>query len=792
MRTLRRKLFRDLVASAGTLLSVVAIITIGTSSFLGLGSAQRILAFSQDSYYREFRFADFWVDLKKAPLSAVERVAALPQVAAVEARIVFYVLLDMPGDVRPLTGRLISTPARGFGKTINGVCLLRGSGFSDDRDEEVIVSDAFAKAHGLDVGDRISLILNRKRQSFWIVGTAISPEFVYMVRGPGDLIPDPQHFGVLYVKDTLARDALDFKGSCNQFVGRLKAIDENDVDFLLDRIDRMLSPYGVVQTVPRRRQASHRILSDEIKGLKVSAKIMPGIFLAVAAMVLNIVMVRLAQRQRTTIGTLKALGCSNRLIMGHYLSYGVVVGAIGGVAGAVMGLALARGMIGMYKEFFAFPRFLFRLYPDLMATGVLISVGFAGLGSLRGVWLVLRLQPAEAMRPKPPERGGAVLLERWGRLWRSLGFRTQMALRSVLRNRTRTATTALASALAGAIMFMAMASYDSFIYLVEYQFEKVVHSEMDIALRDEQSAQVLFESRRLPGVDRAEPLLGVVCDLRHGRRSRRMAITGLTLGHTLITPMQADGTQISVPPDGLVMSRKLTEILGVRAGDWLDLTPVRGRCHTRRVRVAEVVDSFLGLDCYADLGYLSRIVGESISIKSVQLSVNAAERPELFRAIKRLPNTQGLSVPADSKQIVEKTLVETSLISIGMLVVFAGVIAFGSILNNALIEIGDRLREISTLRVIGYRPGQIAGILFQQNIVIFAAGMLVAFPLGYALLWALASAYDSELYRMPVVVRPPVVFYTATLALLFVLIAQWIVHRQVKRLDWRDGVQVKE
>ena len=164
----------------------------------------------------------------------------------------------------------------------------------------------------------------------------------------------------------------------------------------------------------------------------------------------------------------------------------------------------------------------------------------------------------------------------------------------------------------------------------------------------------------------------------------------------------------------------------------------------------------------------------------------------MFRAIKRLPGAQGLSVPADAKQIVEKTLVETSLISIGMLVLFAGVIAFGSILNNALIEIGDRVREIATLRVIGYRPGQIAGILFRQNIVIFAAGLVVAFPLGYGLLRALASAYDSELYRMPVVVRPMVVFYTAALALLFVLIAQWVVHRQVRKLDWREGVQVKE
>jgi putative ABC transport system permease protein len=151
VRALHRKLIRDLLGSAGTLLSVVAIIAIGTGSFIGLGSAQRILEASQEAYYREYRFADFWVDVKKAPLSAVERIAEFPEIASLDARVVFDVILDVEGEVRPLTGRLISTPARRFDRTLNGICLIRGSGFSDDRNEEVILSEAFARAHDLEI-----------------------------------------------------------------------------------------------------------------------------------------------------------------------------------------------------------------------------------------------------------------------------------------------------------------------------------------------------------------------------------------------------------------------------------------------------------------------------------------------------------------------------------------------------------------------------------------------------------------------------------------------------------------
>ncbi|MCB9849446.1 MAG: ABC transporter permease [Phycisphaerales bacterium] len=792
MRALHRKLIRDLLGSAGTLVSVIAIIAIGTGSFIGLGSAQRILEASQQAYYRDYRFADFWVDVKKAPLSAVERIAEYPEISALHSRVVFDVILDLEGEVRPLTGRLISTPDQGFDHTINGICLVRGSGFSDDRNEEVILSEAFAAAHGLNIGERITLILNRKRQSFVIVGTAVSPEYVYMVRGVGDLVPDAEHFGILYVKDRYARDVLDFKDSCNQIVGRVARGGQVDVDTLLDRISRDLAPYGVIETTPRKRQASHRFLSDEITGLGVSATIMPAIFLGVAALILNILMLRLAQRQRTNIGTLKALGYSDRRLMAHFLGFGVVVGVLGGVAGMGLGVGLAYAMIGVYRTFFQFPEFLTRAQPDLLLIGMVISVVFAVFGAARGVREVLRLQPAEAMRQKPPERGGTIVLERLPWFWRMLGFRTQMAMRSVFRNRTRSVTAIVATALATAITFMALAMYDSFLYLVDYQFDMVAHSDVDIGMRDEASMPALYESRALPGVDEAEPVLGVRCDLQHGAQSRRMTVTGLSTEHRLTTPRDASGEAIQIPDEGLVLSRKLAELLDARVGDVIELTPVRGRRETRNVHVASIVKSFLGIDCYADLHYLSRIVGESLAVNSIQLAVDPVQSAALFREIKELPNAQGLSVRADAKHNIEKTLVETSVFSIGLMVIFAGVISFGSTLNNALVEIGDRIREISTLRVLGYRPGQVAGILFRQSAVTFLVGLLLAFPLGYGMVKLVAAAYDSELYRMPVIIRPVTVVLTAVLAVGFLLVAQWIVYRQIAKLDWRAGVQVKE
>lgn len=792
MSVLHRKLRREIRGNLGALLSVVAITAVGVSDFIGLRTSQGILQSSQLAYYSAYRFADFWVDVKKAPLSAVEPIADLPGVAAIQPRIVFDVIVDLPGVVRPLTGRLISTPERGFEDTINGLHLIRGSGFSADRDEEVIVSESFAAARNLDPGDRIGLILNRKHESFVIVGTAISPEYVYMVRGTGDIVPDPDHFGVLYVKEKYARDALDFKNACNQIVGQMVPGSGEDIDLLLDRIDRMLDPYGVLAKTPRERQASHRFLSDEIQGLATFSLIVPTIFLSVAALVLNILMTRIAERQRTIIGTLKALGYSNVQVLSHFLTLGVGVGVLGGLGGWLIGLALTTGMIGMYAEFYKFPEYLIRPYPSILLFSLGVAVFFAIGGTAKGVWRVLRLSPSEAMRPAPPERGGAVLFERFTFIWRRLGFRTHMALRSLARHRGRTLTAIISSAAATAIILATLVLRDSMWFFIDFQFEYVAHSDVDIGMRDEASAQALLEASALPGVDLAEPMLGLVCDLRHGRSARRLSISGLTPGHRLTTPVQSGLRPVSIPPVGLVLSSKLAQILDVQVGDHLELTPIRGRRETVQVPVASIVDSYLGLECYADHAYLSSLVGEALAINALQTAINPAQQDSLYRSIKDLPNARGLSVRADSRRSLESTFIKSITFMLSVLITFAGTIAFGSVLNNSLVEIADRTRDISSLRVLGYEPRQISGIFFRQNLIVFLVGLALAGPLGYAMIIGVARAYDTELFRMVVVFKPTTILLAGAIAFVFVLLAQLEVHRQIRKLDWLEGIKIKE
>ncbi|MCB9854041.1 MAG: ABC transporter permease [Phycisphaerales bacterium] len=792
MKPLNRKLLRELKSNAGALFAVVIIMAFGAGSYVGMGASQRALETSQSAYYSAYRFADFWVDLKKAPLTEIEKLGKTPGIESIQTRVVFDVILDLPEQARPVNARLISIPAHQDGTTLNGIYVLRGSGFSPDRDEEVIVTEAFAKAHGLNPGDRIHLILNRRREAFTVVGTCLSPEYVYMVRGAGDLLPDPDHFGVLFVKERYARDVLDFQDACNNVVGRFANVSPSRQQAVLDDIERRLEPYGVFSAILRDRQASNRFLSDEIKGLRVSAVVTPVIFLGVAAMALSVLLRRLVERQRVTIGTLKAIGYSNGTLFRHFVVFGMIVGVIGGLAGCLVGIGMRQAFIRVYQDFYHFPRYIIETHPDLMLQAIAISLVFAVLGALRGARRVLRLQPAESMRAKPPEKGTAILLERWRSLWRRLDFRTHLAMRDVFRNKGRTISGVASAAISCSILIMTFCMFDAMQFMVAFQFEYTNRGNATIGMRDARDAGALFECRNMPGVIYAEPTFSVVCDMRYGQFSRRQPIVGLDRPHLLTVPRDADLEPISIPGDGLVLSKKLASILHVSAGDSLELTPVRGRPEPRSAFVAGIVDSFIGLDCYASITYLSEVVDEPASVNGIQTLIDEHARPAFFAAIKELPNAQGLNLNRDAQKSIEGTFVKSMRFSLGIMILFAGVIGCGSLINLATVEIGDRTREISTMRVLGYQPREIAGVYLRQNAILFGLGLLLAVPIGYGMVVLMARAYDTELFRMPTIFRWQAIGWSLLISAIFVVIAQFAVLRKIQKLDWLEGVKVKE
>lgn len=146
----------------------------------------------------------------------------------------------------------------------------------------------------------------------------------------------------------------------------------------------MLADYGVLTTTARKDQPSNRFITEEIEGLATFSRIMPTIFLLVAALVLNVLMTRMAEQQRTVVGTLKAIGYGDGQLFWHFIKFGLFIGVIGGVVGSILGYYLAGWLTGIYAQFYEFPDLANQLYPRLMLEGLGISVTCAVLGTIYG------------------------------------------------------------------------------------------------------------------------------------------------------------------------------------------------------------------------------------------------------------------------------------------------------------------------------------------------------------------------------------------------------------------------
>ncbi len=788
---LDRKLLREVRSSIVMLLAITSIIAVGTMCFVYMRASFHNLNLAKWRYYTQCRMADFWVDMKKAPLVELDRLAQVRGVTAIRPRIQFNATVDLERVAAPLNSIVLSLPDYRE-PVINDIVIRSGGYFTDRRANEVIVNSAFARRHALFPGQTIHLILNNRRQELMIVGTAISSEFVYTV-APGSIAPDPEHFGIFYVKRTFAEEVFDFAGATNQIVGTLDPAHQQRPGEVLRQMETILAPYGVVTAYARSSQSSNRFLSDEIRGLGIFSTIMPTIFLAVAALVLNVLMVRLVDQQRVIIGTLKAIGYTDAQIFAHYTKFALSLGLLGGMVGLVLGYAMAELITSIYQQFFEFPNLENHIYPGTYASGLAVALACALVGSLQAARAALRLKPAEAMRPKPPVQGGAIWLEQFPWFWRQLSFGWRLVLRNVFRNRLRTAVGVFATAMGAALLICGFILASAVAYLIDFQFQMVTHSDVDLRFKDEQSYAALLEARKLPGVDHAEPVFDIACTFIHGPHRRRGAISGMLAERRLTVPRDIDGRPLRIPTTGLAMSRKLASLLDVGPGDLVTVLPTQGRREELQMPVAELSDSYIGMAVYADIHYLSRLMGESLALNGVQLAVDPSPqaRAELYRQLKALPAVQAVNSRADVIGNLQN-IVETQRIFIVFLVFFAGVIFFSSLLNSSLISLAERRREVATLRVLGYTEWQVGGLFLRESLIVNSLGTLIGLPLGYTLAWLLSVLYNTEMFRFPLISPPEVWVGTIAMAIIFALAAHAFVQHTITRLDWLDASKTKE
>lgn len=739
------------------------------------------------AYYERSRFADVFASVKRAPEPLARGIAEIPGVRLVETRIVEGAMLDLPGFGEPVIGQLTSLPDHGP-QLMNSLVMRSGRLVEPNRPDEVVVAEPFAEAHGLRPGDSFDAILRGRKRTLLIVGTALSPEFVYAI-APGGLMPDDQRFGVLWMgRDALAA-AFDLKESFNSVtLALLRGADAQDVVL---RLDSLLAPYGGTGAYARADQASNWFLQNEIAQQRNMARLMPTIFLAVAAFLTNMVMARLIATERREIGLLKAFGYGNWAIGWHYAKMILVIGGTGVAIGALLGAWLGHWHTRLYAEFYRFPFLLYRPGPTSFAIAGAVSLSAALAGSLMAVRRAVGLPPAEAMQPPTPPSYHRGWLSDTA-LARMLDEPSRMILRRLLRWPLRALLASAGLAMSIAVMIMALQWLDAIDFLVESAFVHGQRQDATVSFNDLQPLITAGSFGRLPGVLAVEPYRAVPARLRHGHLSEREGITGVPAGAILGAVQDSERGRIEVPPDGLLLSRKLAELLAVEVGDELAVEVLEGRRPRLSLPVVRIFDTYLGRPAYMELGALNRVMRDGRVVSGLQVAVDAAERPAFLARLKEIPNVAGALFRQAAIDKVYETLGTTMYIFVGFFIAFAATLSVGVTYNSIRIALSERARELATLRVLGFSRWEISYILLGEIGILTWLAIPLGCVIGYTLAWHMASAFETELFRVPLVILDATYGKAALIALATTVACAAFVRRRLDRLDLIAVLKTRE
>ncbi len=782
---LDRKLLRDLWQLRAQVLAVALVVAAGITGYVGSLSSYDTLKELQASHYERARFAQVFAAGKRAPLGLVDRLLEIPGVTELEATVRFDVLLDLPGVAEPLTGRMIALPEQGLPR-MNRLTLMRGAWIDAPGSNQALVNETFATAHGLAPGSRVDALFNGKRESLLIVGTTISPEYIFPSRGA---FGDERSFGIFWVGRQRLAAAFNMEGAFNSVAVRLeRGASEAAV---IAGLDRRLDRYGFTGAHGRDDLPSHRLLSQEIATWKVYGTTLPVIVLGVAMFLLNVALTRQIGTQRGQIAALKALGRDNAQIGRHYLKFVLVIVLIGGPIGIAGGAYFGYSVSQLYARFLRIPDFEYRMLPWIPVSAVLLSLAAAGLAVLGALLRVVRLPPAEAMRPPAPASYGPTLGERLG-LARLYSPAVRMVVRDIERKPLRALLTTLGIASAVGVMIAGTWWQDSVAYLLNVEITMRDRQTVSVALTDPVSNAALYDFAQWPGVLRAEADRDAPVRLSNGLRSYRTAVGAVDAGAQMRPLLDERFARATVPAAGIVLNQRLAERLRLQIGDTVHVEVLQGE--RRQADLPVVAFSFekVQFAAHMERGALNRLLGEGQTMSGARLLVDASQREAVLRRLKQTPKVAAAMEIAPVVRYVRENSARNVLFFSSLMAVMGSAIAIGVVYNNARITLAERAWDLASLRVLGATRGEVSGLLLGE----LGAELLLALPLGcllgWGLAWSIVTLSTTQEFALPLIVAPRTYAFACLVVLLAGVVSALIVRRRVDELDLVGVLKTRE
>lgn len=792
MKILFKKLLRTIEKTKGQYFAMAAVVAVGITIYIAMSTALFNLTRSQDTFYKENNFADYFFHVVRAPQEITRQIETINGVVKASGRIQKDVPILKDNDERAIA-RLTSYHLP-MDKEVNRLQIMTGRIFAENPtggEIEVVLDPQYAQANNIPQGGHVNIVAEGKKVLLRVTGTAVSPEFIYTLKDAASLVPEPKVFGIFMLPLNQVQQILNMPGQVNQIVVKLSpGVDEEEV---ASKIKNLLEPYGNLASYSREQQLSHAMLQAELDGLAASSRFMPVMFLGIAAAIQMVIIRRMIKNQRLQIGIMKAIGFSNWEIILHYTAYALSITTIGSAVGTFLGLAMASFLSQTYTIYFNLPEAIGGVNREVVIYSILLSTIIGGFSGLSASRQVLKIRPAEAMRPEPPKGEGKIFLEQWEWLWQRLDTSWKMTLRTLARNKVRFGMILLGMVAAIGMLLIAFFGNDSIDYMLEKHFSQEAKYDYMIRLAGPVKSSELLNITRLAGVNKIEPILELPVKLHFQGRSEDDLLLGLQPQTNLKVVYDANNKQVAIPEEGLVISHIRAKKLGIQVGDIVTVETLLGMgpSHKADLKVVGINKQLIGSESYCSIDQANRVLGEGQVITGAMLKVDPGLGDNIYKELNQMGGIT--SVLSKQKELDNfNSNMDAMIYFTGIMSAFALILGFAIVYNGAVISFSERNREMATLRVLGFSTSEISGLLFKETILQSAFGILVGLPIGRLMIESYVNSVSNDLFTMPVVIYPTTYLYAAVGGFIFIIVGHFFAVKGVESLNLVEVLKSKE
>lgn len=813
-RALLKDSIKEIKNTYKRFISILLMAFLGVGFFAGIRAASPDMLDTIDQYYKEQNVYDIEI-ISTLGLTDedVKAISQLENIETVDAS--FETDGKIETENKETIVKLIT-----IGE-LNQPVLLEGN--LPIKENECLVEQGFLTANNKKIGDTIQLDIETtrddngdeiqylKNNEMKIVGTVKSPLYISRDRGTSNLgagkinyyayIPkenvNTQNYTKIYVKVKNADKYITSKNDYENYIEEVKDNIEQITDAEKELTDAR-NKVGEIENpkwyiLDRNSNAGYVGFIQDTKSIANIGKVFPLVFFAVATLISLTSMTRMVEEQRMQIGTLKALGYNQTQIMGKYILYASLASIIGGITGMCVG-------------FVTLPRILWALYCMMYQISDSISIGFkwqiggAGLliisiciigATFYAVIRELKSTPATLMRPKAPKAGNRVMLEKIPFIWKRLNFSHKVTVRNLFRYKKRFIMTIIGIFGCTSLIVTGFGIKDSIKVILPNQYDKVFTYDLQINLKNTDEIASIKENDKIEKV--VETYMTSAKGINGEHEEDIQVIVPKDNFDGLININDVKTKEpLQMKDNDIYLTDKVAQLLGVQAGDKITLR--NNDNEEYEAEITQVVENYVQHYIYMSKTTYENLTGKTYKtnvLLTQNVELTEAEEEKLVKSLMEKDSVTAISRSTSLMQTLDDTLQLLDYVVL-ILIVSAGLLAFVVLYNLANVNISERIRELATIKVLGFYDNEVYNYIVRETTILTAIGIVLGLAGGYCLNYFIIGTCEINVLRFAKIVRPVSYLYAIIITIIFTVIVNIATYFALKKIDMIESLKSVE